>query len=75
MPKITEEHIGRRALYTGRSGNSLAGTITGVTGVSSAAFVDLKLDDSKREHFYVPEDAVVLVPDELAPLLGDGDGS
>ena len=71
MPKITQEDVGRRVIYTGRNGNQRIGTIQGLTGVSSAQFLDLKLDDSAREHFFVPEDACVLVPDELLPQLGD----
>jgi len=73
--KITDEHIGKRAVYTDRSGGSKFGVVQGVTGVASAPFVDLKLDNSTREHFFVPEDACKLVPDELQPLLGtDTDG-
>jgi len=75
VPKITQDHIGRRAVYTGRNGIERVGEIIGVTGSPSAPFVDLRLDDSKREHFFVPEDACILIPDELLPLLGDDNGS
>jgi len=72
---FTEEHIGRTVIYTGRSGKELMGVIQGLSSSTSSQFLDLKLDNSKREHFFVPGDACVLVPDELAPLLGDGDTS
>jgi len=67
---ITEEHIGRRAVYTKRNGDSVFGVVRGVTGVDSAPFVDMDLEGSTREHFFVPEDACKLVPEELQPLLG-----
>lgn len=63
--KFNEKHIGCRIQYTGRNGNVRYGKLKGFAGPSSARMVDLKLDNSTREHFYVPEDACVLVPDEL----------
>ena len=75
MAKYTQKDIGKRVIYTGRNGNQMYGRIQGLIGVSSSQFLDLKLDNSKREHFSVPEDACVLVPEELSPLMRDSDDS
>lgn len=60
-----EEHIGRRVIYTGRNGNSRTGVIQGY----AHSMVNLKLDDSTREVFYVPMDTVKLIPDTLQDTL------
>lgn len=62
----TDEHIGCRVAYTGRNGNTRFGKIRGY----AANMVDLELEGSSREHFYVPKDTIKLVPDDLADTLG-----
>lgn len=39
--------------------------------------VDVKLDNhhATREHFYVPQDTVVIIPDELADIVDPEKGS
>ena len=57
----TDENIGRRVQYTGRNGGVKYGVIRGY----AYNMVDVKIDGSTRERFYVPKDMVVLVPDNL----------
>lgn len=62
--------IGKRVVYTKRNGNELFGTIKGVSEAGGRVLmVDLDLDNSNREHYYVPPDTVRLIPDDLADTL------
>jgi hypothetical protein len=63
---VSEIKLGDRVIYTGRNKNQRLGTVIGF----AHTMVDLKLDDSSREHFYVPKDTIVLIPDELSDTIG-----
>lgn len=67
----TDEHIGSRVIYTGRNGNQRLGSLRGFTNVGNSIMLDLKLDGSAREHFFVPSDTVTLVPDGVEDKLKD----
>jgi hypothetical protein len=66
----TKDHIGSRVVCTGRNGESKFGTLNDVVTISnSSKFLDVKIDGSAKERNYVPEDVVVLVPDEVEQAL------
>lgn len=66
----TKDHIGSRVVYTDRKGRSNFGTLRDVIQISDhSKFLDVKIDGSAKERNYVPEDTVVLVPDEVEKAL------
>lgn len=69
MRRYTKEDIGKRITYSDRSGKVRFGTIRGISGVDTSPFVDVKLENMKRDVFYVPEDTVELVPVELQGII------
>lgn len=74
MDKVdwNKDHIGTRVVYTARNGTQKLGTVRDVIGISNSnKMLDLKLDGDSRSRFYVPEDMVTIVPDDVAKQLGD----
>lgn len=71
----SDEDIGKRVIYIDRACKEHKGTIRG--GTATAKMVDVKLDNhhATREHFYVPQDTVVIIPDELADIVDPEKGS
>jgi hypothetical protein len=69
----SKDHIGTRVIYTDRSGKEHNGTLRDLMQISpsSGKMLDVKLENSSRARFYVPEDMVTLVPDDVAKILGD----
>lgn len=59
--EITEEHVGKRVIYTDRSGKEHLGSLRGVIPV--AGMVDFDRDESVRSKFYVPCDTIRFVLD------------
>jgi hypothetical protein len=64
QPDWDDSHIGCRVAYTGRNAKVRYGTIKGY----AHNMVNLDLEGSSREHFYVPRDTIRLIPDELLGL-------
>lgn len=67
---FNEEDVGKRVIYIDRGCNEHKGTIR---SGGAANMVDVKLDShhATREHFYVPQDTLVLIPDELSEVVDD----
>ncbi len=57
--------LGSRVIYTGRNGNTRIGKVQGF----AHDMVDLKLEDSNRQTFYVPKDTIKLIPDTLDGIV------
>jgi hypothetical protein len=68
----TKDHVGKRVIYTARSGKQSLGTVREVLKISenSGYMIDTKLDGSSRTRNYIPGDMLTLVPDELEGTLG-----
>jgi hypothetical protein len=63
--KFTKADEGKRVTYVGRSGRVQYGVLRGCPEAGHK-MVDVKLDGSTREVFFVPDDAVNFVEDENA---------
>lgn len=68
--EFTEEHVGKRVIYTDRNGKGHFGTIRHVALYSGSGMIDIDLDHSSRARYYVPCDTVTFVPDAAQDQLG-----
>jgi hypothetical protein len=65
--EITEDHLGKRIIYTDRNKDQRLGTIRHVA--SGSGMVDVDLDNSMRARYYVPCDTITFVPDAAQKLI------
>jgi hypothetical protein len=66
--ELTEEHLGKRVIYTDREGKGHFGTVRHVA--TGSGMIDIDLDHSSRARYYVPCDTVTFVPDAAQEQLG-----
>lgn len=65
--ELTDEHIGRRIIYTDRNKKQHFGSIRSVA--KGSGMVDTDLDNSSRSRYYVPCDTITFVPDAAQKLI------
>jgi hypothetical protein len=65
--ELSDEHVGRRVIYTDRNKQQKLGTIRSVA--TGSGMIDVDLDNSTRARYYVPCDTITFVSDAAQKLI------